>query len=112
MSLVISVGIVSLAVHLRFGSLEVLLLTDVMGNVATFLLGELSWVLHFFRLVINRILVLDVIIWRPYKSAILIFFPTIIGKNILIHQEINSSGKLINGHIFMSTRLFITYFRI
>ena len=52
---------------------------------------------------IDRILILDVIIWGSNDFTVLIFFSAVIGENVLIHKEINSSRKLVNRYILMST---------
>ena len=106
-----SVCLISLTTHLSFGSLNILILAYIMTCwVTIFLLGELASSLNFLGLVIYRILILNVIVRCSYKSSITIVFSAIICQDILIHQEVNPSRKLIYRHIFMSTTLLLSPF--
>jgi hypothetical protein len=42
-----------------------------------------------------NILIFDIIIWSSNNASIVVFLSWVIGKNILIHQEIDTSTELV-----------------
>ena len=111
-SIVFPVRAVSLAIHLGFGPLDILVLANVVGRHRWFLSRLLPRRLLLLWLVIYRILVLDVVVRGSDYFAMFIFFSAFIGQNVFIHKEINSPRKLVNWNILMPTRLIVKIFCI
>jgi hypothetical protein len=102
-----SLVMITLLIRLWIYYLRATLVLESWSMMASFLRLNHLWRLTFFspNLIIENnwvdlidwinILIFDIIIWSSNNASIFVFLSWVIGKNILIHQEIDTSTELV-----------------